>query len=1113
MTLNRVIRRMFAWMLAFSMIFSMSFVSSAESNIWDVDMGSSDAEDVQLGDGTDVAESDVVELDVAESDIMESDILGTHSGSELAGISFWVTDSRGSEFGAYNDWSDLLAAFKVQGDKTAEYTVTAAENGIIGTTMPAKAAKLVLKPVKTGGVLTFSGATVNMAAALTIEPAKLAVNGTGNPVNINTKGKLLTLKEVENLGALKGSSSGSLVLEGDIEVQGVLQTFKDVVVQGSLRLNHNMTGIANLNLEKGSVYLASGKNFTVTNVMAGEQGTLFYPGEGAFPTVKISGTVKDVLNLRKSVQEGDAGEQYFTAGTKLLTASKAQAQQFAVFGEKQVCYKKSGAIYVGAEVLQLYAENEFLGIYAQWSDMVAQINSRKQKSTSYRVALADDFAVAGALTMPGKGKYAGLTIESSADGTPVQLSATKNVTLTANLTLGANVSLSAAAVSGASWQLTLAQDARLTAAGALTVGTLVMREDAFLQAGGNFTVKKTLEADEHVTLVLTQKKKAAVKDTIVQNDGKITVKIRDKNDNTVTLTQGTTLLTVSGSSYATQYRLLGILDNEERELDLYRKGNALKVQGNLTTPITLYYIAEGGEVSLGEYATLADARTEIARRKNAGASYRLDVREETFVKGALPLPGAGTYKHITFTGQCIRTTGNLKLTGNVNFQNVIRKVKNEGNDSALVMTVNTSKYNLTISAQGAIDNLGNVTGSTGSCLELMTDREEKLSGNLKVTKLALGSVLQVTGTIAVTEICPEPGNMLTYDLAKSVTIKGDITGDGTRLVLNPLKGGQAQPYTDGQKILSSAPKANVSRLQMAQATDYALYRDGNAVKLGSPMVTVFENTLDYESCIAAAAEGQSRFVRINDAIDYINDVPAMNFVLRLEKDVPSAGAFTQPAKGKHLVLCGAGGEQRTLALSGSVTLDGSSLEVRNVKLDNKTAAGAGMILKNGASLWLYETGINTLSAPAGTTVTLEGQVNIGGAVTGACDMTVLENAVIRGNGSMTVRTLALALKTAPEAENYGEFRLLTGKTITVNEEVTTGEKGYFIVSQVDKTDALASIKEGTVMVTAEKGNAEQFRTENIIPGNFVKWSLVKEGTQIKTAGATEGEGEWSQDYL
>ncbi|MDE6015027.1 MAG: hypothetical protein K2H41_04895 [Acetatifactor sp.] len=1099
---NRVIGRMLAWFLAFSLFFSMTFVSSAESDIWDIDMSSWDAQDAQLGDGV---------------DIIDSDIIGTHSGDELVsgndirveGISFWVTDGRGSEFGSYKDWNELLTAFKTLGNKAAEYTVAVAENGIIGTTMPSQAAKLTLKPAEDGGVLTFSGSTINMATALTIESAMLSVNGSANPVNINTKGKTLTLRDTRNLGAVKGSSSGSLVLEGDIEVQGVLQTFKNVTVQGNLRLRNNMTAITNLNLENGNVYPASGKNFTITNVTAGEHGTIFYPGEGALPVVKINGTVSGVLNLRQYVEaDGVVSERYFTAGTKLLTASKARAEQFAVFGEKQVCYKKSSAIYVGAEILQLYAENELLGVYAQWSDAVAQINSRKQKSMSYRVVLSDDFAVTGALTMPGKGKYAGLTIESGAEGQQVQLKATGNATLTANMNLGANVSLSVGTVSGASWQLALAENTGLTATGAVTVGTLVMGEGASLQAGGNFTVKKTLEADEHVTLVLTQKKKAAVKDTVVKNNGKIAVKIRDKNDNIVTLTQGTTLFTVSGSSYATQYQLL---DNEERELNLYRKGNALKVQGTLVTPITLYHVAESGEISLGEYATLADAKTEIARRKDARASYRLDVREEIFVKGAVPLPGAGTYKDITFTGQRIRTTGNLKLTGNVIFENVIRKVKNDRNDDALVITANISKYTLAIRAEGSIDNLGSVTGSAGSCLELTTGTEEKLSGNLSVTKLVLGSVLQVTGNVVVTEICPEQGNMLTYDLAKSVTIKGDITGDGTKLVLNPLKGGQAQAYVDGQKILNSAPKANVSRLQMAQATDYALYRDGNAVKLGSPMVTVFENTLDYESCITATTEGQSRFVRINDAIDYINDAPSMDFVLRLEKDVPSAGAFTMPAKGKHLVLCGAGEERRTLALTGSVTLDGSSLEVRNVKLDNKTSAGPGVILKNGASLWLYETGINTLSAPAGTAVTLEGRVDIGGAVTGACDLTVLENAVIRGNGSMTVQMLTL--KAASETESYGEFRLLTGKTITVNGEVKTGEKGYFVVSQVDKTDALASIKEGTVMVTAEQGSAEQFRTENIIPGNFVKWSLVKEGAEIKTAEATEGEGEWSGDYL
>ncbi|MCM1045585.1 MAG: hypothetical protein NC417_08755 [Candidatus Gastranaerophilales bacterium] len=1120
---NKFTKRMLALVLPFLMIFSMTFVSSAENDAIMIAIDGNDAGSEEIfpdgvWDTGDVLDAQTQETGANESvsadgsdmglELLDAEVSG--SGEDVGQALFVVTDGDGTEFGKYGSWADLLAAFKQTGNPAEEYLITVSEEGIIGASMPGKAGRITLRPAQEGGTLKFASATVNLATATAIEAAVLETAKDGKPVNINTKGKSLTLRQTKHLGAVKGSSSGSLTLEGDIRTEGALQTFKTVTVQGSLYLGHNMTGVANLNLENGTVYPASGRTLTVANVTAGESGTLVYPGTGALPTVKITGAVSGVLSIRQYAEDTEEAEElYFAAGTKLLTASKAKAEQFAVFGDKRICYKKGSAVYVGAEVLQLYAQEEYLGTYAQWSDVVSQINGRRQKGTAYRVVLLDDFTVNGTLSMPGKGKYAGIAIENGASGRKLALRVTGNVTLTADLNLGTGLDWYVKGLSGASWKFTMENGSGLTAGGAVTVGTLSLGEDTFLQADGNFTVKKLLEAEEGAHLVLTQKKKAALKDSMIEGGARVTVSIRDKNDNRVTLSQGTTLFTLSGSSYATQYRLL---DGEGKELALYRKGNALKVQGSAATPVTLYDVAEDGEVSLGEYASLADVKTEIARRKNAKGSYRLEVAEDLFVKGAIPFPKAGTYKEITFTGARIRTTGNLTLTGGVTFANEVRKVKNEKDDKALLWTVNLSKYTLTIPAGSSVDSLGSVKGSTGSCLRVEAGAEQTINGDLKAAALTLGGRLQVTGNVTVTEICPEAGNRFVYDLAKNVTVKGDITGDGTKLLLDPLKNGQAlSVYTEGQKILSSMPKANINRLKLAQETEYTLYRENGAVKLGTPIITVFADTLDYESCIHAASSDQPRFVRVNDAMDYINDTKFTEYVIRLDQDVPSAGNFTMPSGGKHIVLCGIGGEQKTLALSGSLTLDGSSLTVRNVKLDNKTAAEPGVTLKNNASLYLYETGINTLNAAAGTAVTLEGQVELKGAVSGACDLTVAENAVVRVNGNLTAGTLTLAA--TPGTEGRAQFRISSGKKITINGKVDTGGTGLFLMNVTDKNDALADLKEGTVLVNTQYGEAGQFSTENIIPGTFEKWTLTKEGTAVKTKADAADDGQWSGDYL
>ena len=1141
-------KRILAMWLSFSLVFSAAFVSSAEGSVvnLDKDVSSSDAllpnvseldvsgsdanipdvsssdisgsdvsgSDVGIPDvsSSDVSGSDVLLPDVSESDVSSSDIAATEATDSMPieNSVFRVTDGRGGEFGAYGSWDELLEAFKNKGNAAEEYTIVIGEDGVIGKIMPSKAAKLTLSPAAEEGVLQFSTATVNLTTALEIISSTLHVAGGEKPVNFNTKGKTLTLRDVKNLGAVKGTSAGELYLDGDVEIQDVLKTFKNVTVNGSVKLAGNASAIANLNLESGAVYLTSGKNFTVTNVATGEKGTLVYPAEGSIPNVKIGGKVTGVLSLRKFAEvDGESVEQYFAAGSKLLTAAKAEASQFAIYGEKQLCYKKSSAIYAGAEVLQLYAGDEFLGTYVQWSDLVGKINSLKQKSTKYRVVLLDDYVVNGALTMPAKGKYAGLEIENGTEKSSVSLVATKNISMTADLDLGEAVHVQAAAVTGAAWRLRMEENAELVTTGALTVKELSVGRSTVLQSGGKFTVKTLLEADGLAELILTQKKGAAIKDTQLENDGYITVKVRDVSDKRVTLTQGTNLFTVSGSSYATQFCLL---DAGDMPMGLYRKGNAIKVQGNTETPVTLYYVTEYGEISLGEYAALADIKTEIARRKDAKASYHVDVGQEVFVKGAIPLSKAGTYQELIFSGEQIRTTGNITLTGNVTFYNKICKVKSQTDSTLLVLAVNASKYKLTIPRGAAIEKLGSVTGSAGSGLSIASDTLQDITGDVKVETLWLDGTIQVSGSIAVTDIYPGEGNKLVYDLTKGFSIKGNILGEDENLVLNPRKSGKdVTAYTEGMKVIGSATKLDVSRLEMAwPAAEYEFYRDKGAVKLGTAMITVFSGTLDYESCQSAGTDGQKRFVRYDDAIVYINGSEQTDFVVRLDRDVPSSGAFTAPAKGKHLVLCGLDGESRTLKLSGSVTLDGSSLEIRRIKLDNGSASGTGVVLKNGASLWLCDTEVYTVSAPEGTSVTLEGQVSLKGAMSGAGNLTVWKDAVIRGNGAITVKGLTLHKESGEKG--HAEFRLMSGKKITVDGAVESGDRGYFTVIWVNKLDVMTSVSEGTVMVTSQYGTASQFRTENIKPDTLDEWALTKSGNSIKTVTSTGGEGEWSDDF-
>ena len=124
-------------------------------------------------------------------------------------------------------------------------------------------------------------------------------------------------------------------------------------------------------------------------------------------------------------------------------------------------------------------------------------------------------------------------------------------------------------------------------------------------------------------------------------------------------------------------------------------------------------------------------------------------------------------------------------------------------------------------------------------------------------------------------------------------------------------------------------------------------------------------------------------------------------------------------------------------------------------------------------------------------------------------MTIVENGVLKLGGNATIDTLTLD----GAQESTAQLRLRLGKNMTVNNAVNTPEDGYFIINRVDANDKLADISAGTVMVITPQGKATQFKTENIMPGSFLPWNLIKKGDNIQTSEASQGDGEWSGDYL
>lgn len=1053
----------------------------------EADAGSFDGTDTGSNDGSDVSDSDV-----------------SGNSQPIQTEAFLVTDSKGAIFDAYDNWDALVAGFASKGDAGQAYVISVLPTAVIGKKMPSQAAEITLKAAdEKKSELYFATGTVNMTTPLIVDAKTLCVADADKMVNINTKGKKLTLIGIQKAGTVKGNSKARLSLIGDVSLQGNLQSFRTVTVTGTVRVSGNISSVTNLILEKGIVYLVPGKKFTVTNVDATAGGALGFPAEGKLPTAKISGKVDGILALKQfREQDGNYVEQEFAAGSKLLTASKATVERFALKGEKQVCYKKGSVLYVGAEVLELYKGEEHLGTYAQWNDIKAKINDLQSINTSYRVVLLDDYVVNGSLSMPTKGRYAGIVLQNG-KGAPVILKATGNLSMTADLVLESEITLEAKQISGAAWTLTAGENCKVNTTGNLTVKSLHMGKNVKVKTAGKLTVKAVLQAAGKNEIVLPYKKAASIKDTVT--DERICLKLTDKSGNRVGAVANTIVMNVTGNSYATQYCLL---DDKDAELGLYRKGNGLRVKGAVATPISLSYMDGQTQVSLGEYATLADVKTEISRRKIKEGVYAVHVGEAVLVKGAFPLPKAGTYKAVTFTGEKIRITGSITLTGDVSIYNELERIKSEQDVSALPITAKLAKYTLTISEK-EIKNLTTVTGSTGSGLTIGTGVQQVIEGNLAVDKLTLGDRLQVKGDLTVTDIYPQKGNQLDYDLTKKIVIKGNVHGTENKLLLNPLRNGQSITYVEDMKVLPDAPKVSVSSVMLAKATDWVLYRESGAVLLGKPYVTVFEDTQDYGAAQNADGSGKQRFARVTDAVEYVNTLDGTEYVIRLDADISSADSLKSPAKGKKIIVCSVKGERKKMGLSGSVVVDEGSLSIRDVVLDNGKANGPGVILINGAQLHLYNMNVNTITAPANTAVTLEGEVDINGSIAGACDLTVMENAVVRADSTISINSLTLLAA----AKGTSQLRLQVDKKMNVSNNISTPEEGQFIINRVDKNDELAELGKGTVMLTAPYGQSIQFKTQNIMPGTFMEWSLIKIGNDIKTSEASQGDGEWSGDFL
>ena len=125
-------------------------------------------------------------------------------------------------------------------------------------------------------------------------------------------------------------------------------------------------------------------------------------GEGTASPVTISGDVYGKIFLEHQGR--------FKSGEQLLVASKVSLSKFTLnensFPDEKdyILTRKSGKVYIKPIVLDVF-DGTYAFWFAEWSDFVDMVNSRKEPERVYSIKLRDDFDIGGAFTMPKAGYY------------------------------------------------------------------------------------------------------------------------------------------------------------------------------------------------------------------------------------------------------------------------------------------------------------------------------------------------------------------------------------------------------------------------------------------------------------------------------------------------------------------------------------------------------------------------------------------------------------------------------------------------------------------------------------------------------------------------------------
>ena len=893
----------------------------------------------------------------------------------MAGVSL-----KNSTTGTSDNFDTLEAAMTYinkKGKANYNYEIVLGHNvEIKKLTLPAASKAASLKILGNGNTVTMGNPSLSVPMNIVLDNVKLESS--------NAKGYTLTASkniemsgfESETLTSLKGSTRSKLIINGAADLTYQVAGFGTAVINGESDDDYYVDvekpfAVNDLELNSGWLIVRAGIKVTVKNIKSENDSVLMY--DDGFTPITINGNVSGKLSVSKCANER------FENGQLLIVSKTADTSAFDVTasapddGYEYVLSRKASNLYIKKVVLNVreftpYSYDTALDEYsfAEWSDLINTINSKKQANVEYFVMLTDNYDTNGSLTMPKAGTYARIVLGSNDQNNIRTLTFTGNVTMTGNVYFP-NIKLNSVKkvnkidtptkfkIAAGKYKLeALNVEAPMltdiTGTNTVWVNNCDLNANVSAQnvllldskIGGNVTAKNTLSVYGEVSVgknisaltvasyedgaklsVVKGQKFTIGKGGVHTENESITLTVLDANGKAYSVPAMGAIATIAGN-YAGDFKLSDDCGGDK--LTVVKSGK------NLVAAETdkLIYMTDEDEKTYS-YATLADAMNDITAIGNTDGTYTINVTDEAVLA---KLPAAKKYKEIIFNGGGkLKTASDLTLTGNLKLLDItVTKYNAKTKAEDLPINVNVGNYQLMYGEN--ISNVNNISGK--GYFHIYGDNSSvSISGNINVGYFDLNSVELILGkksTLNLTQLSAGEDVTLTYYASNVAKMKiKDIycyTNNDTDEYALTLK----LLDTDGNAVsLSENKSTDIASVSGSYDPDRVVLSDENTgnkdiglVRSGAKLVTsVSDNTIELTGYYVDGDEVYNykigRYDNINNVISDINRLNNRmgNYIISFNSNEPvklSPAKMPLPTAKKY-------NELQIVAYNGSVELN------------------------------------------------------------------------------------------------------------------------------------------------------------------------------------------------